>query len=227
MTYRTSEEPEPPKKIASYTVKLDAAQLAKLRGILEAKGWTPFEVAYTHFAFRADHLKVNVSAYTSGKVVVAGKGTEDFVRDVIEPEVDYFAGSKTEPREQQQNRVIASSERGPTIACLEHTLHLIGRKMFRQRGQFPPCYFWHRHREVLRMQALVVQVTKEGAGRGDELARIGCSMASSVSLDEGDYVTRPQPLQFDWPIPKLLGEQTADEHDPTYRRGGRQRPSSH
>jgi ribonuclease HIII len=32
-------------------------------------------------------LKVNVSAYTSGKVVVAGKGTEDFVRDVIEPEV--------------------------------------------------------------------------------------------------------------------------------------------
>jgi ribonuclease HIII len=87
MTYRTSEEPEAPKKIASYTVKLDAAQLAKLRGILEARGWTPFEVAYTHFAFRADHLKVNVSAYTSGKVVVAGKGTEDFVRDVIEPEV--------------------------------------------------------------------------------------------------------------------------------------------
>jgi ribonuclease HIII len=30
---------------------------------------------------------VNVSAYTSGKVVVAGKGTEDFVRDILEPEV--------------------------------------------------------------------------------------------------------------------------------------------
>lgn len=76
-----------PKKIASYTVKLDDAQMEKLRTILESRGWTPFEVAYTRFAFKAEHLKVNVSAYTSGKVVVAGKGTEDFVRDVIEPEV--------------------------------------------------------------------------------------------------------------------------------------------
>jgi ribonuclease HIII len=81
------DEPEPPKKIASYTVKLDDAQMGKLRAVLEARGWTPFDVAYTRFAFKADHLKVNVSAYTSGKVVIAGKGTEDFVRDVIEPEV--------------------------------------------------------------------------------------------------------------------------------------------
>lgn len=75
------------KKISSYTVKLDDAQMDKLKGILQARGWTPFEVAYTRFAFKADHLKVNVCAYTSGKVVVAGKGTEDFVRDIIEPEV--------------------------------------------------------------------------------------------------------------------------------------------
>jgi ribonuclease HIII len=61
--------------------------MGRLRAILEARGWTPFEVAYTRFAFKADHLRVNVSAYTSGKVVIAGKGTEDFVRDVIEPEV--------------------------------------------------------------------------------------------------------------------------------------------
>jgi ribonuclease HIII len=87
MTPRLRDESDAPKKLASYTVKLDGPQLARLRGILEERGWTPFDVAYTHFAFKADHLKVNVSAYTSGKVVVAGKGTEDFVRDVIEPEV--------------------------------------------------------------------------------------------------------------------------------------------
>ena len=80
-------EEEAPKKIASYTVKLDDARMEKLRSICVARGWTPFEVAYTRFAFKADHLKVNVSAYTSGKVVIAGKGTEDFVRDVLEPEV--------------------------------------------------------------------------------------------------------------------------------------------
>ena len=84
---KPTDEPEAPKKLSSYTVKLDDAQMEKLRSILVARGWTPFEVAYTRFAFKADHLKVNVSAYTSGKVVVAGKGTEDFVRDVIEPEV--------------------------------------------------------------------------------------------------------------------------------------------
>ncbi len=81
------DEPEAPKKLASYTAKLDDAQMDKLRGICVERGWTPFEVAYTRFAFKAEHLKVNLSAYTSGKVVVAGKGTEDFVRDVLEPEV--------------------------------------------------------------------------------------------------------------------------------------------
>ncbi len=76
-----------PKKLASYTVKLDDAQIKKLGALLVERGWTPFEVGYTHYAYKADHLKVNLSAYTSGKVVVAGKGTEDFVRDVLEPEI--------------------------------------------------------------------------------------------------------------------------------------------
>src|SRR5258708_35978969 len=87
MLKRSDPDEEKPKVLASYTVKLDDAQMEKLKSICVARGWMPFEVAYTRFAFKADHLKVNVSAYTSGKVVVAGKGTEDFVRDVIEPEV--------------------------------------------------------------------------------------------------------------------------------------------
>ena len=86
MTSRSSDESARP-RLASHTVKLDAAQLETLRGLLAGRGWETFSVAHTHFAFRADHLKVNVSAYTSGKVVVAGKGTEDFVRDILEPEV--------------------------------------------------------------------------------------------------------------------------------------------
>lgn len=87
MPKKPDADSDQPKKLSSYTVKLDDAQMETLRAILEARHWTPFEVAYTRFAFKADHEKVNVSAYTSGKVVVAGKGTEDFVRDVIEPEV--------------------------------------------------------------------------------------------------------------------------------------------
>lgn len=87
MSKKPAPDEEAPKKLSSYTVKLDAVQLDKLRVICETRGWTPFEVGYTHFAFKADHLKLNLSAYTSGKVVIAGKGTEDFVRDVLEPEI--------------------------------------------------------------------------------------------------------------------------------------------
>lgn len=87
MPKKPHEDADAPKKLASYTAKLDDAQIEKLRAICVQRGWMPFEVAYTRFAFKADHLKINVSAYTSGKVVIAGKGTEDFVRDTLEPEV--------------------------------------------------------------------------------------------------------------------------------------------
>jgi len=84
---KPSSDEEQPKKLASYTAKLDDAQMEKLRAICVERGWTPFEVAYTRFAFKADHAKVNVSAYTSGKVVIAGKGTEEFVTMTLEPDV--------------------------------------------------------------------------------------------------------------------------------------------
>lgn len=87
MLKRSPPAEDKPKVLSSYTVKLDDAQMKKLGALLEARGWKPVEVAYTRFAFKADHLKVNVAAYTSGKAVVAGKGTEDFVRDVLEPEI--------------------------------------------------------------------------------------------------------------------------------------------
>jgi ribonuclease HIII len=84
-------DPEAPKKLSTYTAKLDDAQMGKLREALTARGWMPFEVAYARFAFKADHLKTNVTAYESGKVVIAGKGTEDFVRDTLEPEITMAA----------------------------------------------------------------------------------------------------------------------------------------
>jgi ribonuclease HIII len=84
---KPSPEEEKPKKLASYTAKLDDAQMGKLRAICEERGWMSFEVAYARFAFKADHAKVNVTAYESGKVVIAGKGTEEFVTMTLEPDV--------------------------------------------------------------------------------------------------------------------------------------------
>jgi len=76
-----------PKTLTSYTIKLDAAQQAKLRAHCEARGWERVQLAYTHFAFKSEQARLNVAAYTSDKVVIAGKGTEDFVKNVLEPEV--------------------------------------------------------------------------------------------------------------------------------------------
>lgn len=74
------------KKLSTYTIRLDEAQMEKLESILEARGWTPFDVPYSRFAFRGRDC--NVTAYDKRRVVViAGKGTEDFVMNVLEAEV--------------------------------------------------------------------------------------------------------------------------------------------
>ncbi len=82
---RDDAEEDKPKAITTYTIKLDDDQMEKLRVATAAKHWEQVEVPYARFAFKGP--KVNVTAYTSGKVVVAGKDTEDFVQNVIEAEV--------------------------------------------------------------------------------------------------------------------------------------------
>ncbi|WP_438479031.1 ribonuclease HIII [Oleiharenicola lentus] len=85
MPTRPDDTEDKPKAITSYTIKLDDAQMEKLRAACAAKHWETAEVPYARFAFKGP--KVNVTAYTSGKVVVAGKETEGFVQNVIEAEV--------------------------------------------------------------------------------------------------------------------------------------------
>lgn len=79
---------EGPKKKTMYTIKLDDEQMDQLADRLEADSsglWAHYDVAYSLFAFRGE--KVNVVGYQSGKLVVSGKNTEDFVRDILEAEI--------------------------------------------------------------------------------------------------------------------------------------------
>ena len=73
------------KKKSMYTLKLKGDQLDKLGQALSARGWPTREVQYARHAFDGDQVKV--VAYESGKLVVQGKGTEDFVTNILEPEV--------------------------------------------------------------------------------------------------------------------------------------------
>jgi ribonuclease HIII len=85
MPKRGQNDEEKPRKLSTYTVKLDEGQMEKLRSILSGRGWEAFEVAYARFAFKGRDC--NVTAYESGKLVVAGKGTEEFVTMTLEPDV--------------------------------------------------------------------------------------------------------------------------------------------
>ena len=73
------------KKKSMYNLKLTSEQVDKLGKVLHALGWSTREVKYARHAFDGDGVKV--VAYESGKLVVQGKGTEDFVTHILEPKV--------------------------------------------------------------------------------------------------------------------------------------------
>ncbi len=74
-----------PKPKTLYTLELSQEELSALKAYLSHKLWEPYTVEHALFAYRGD--RVNVVAYKSGKVVIQGKKTEDFVRYIIEGEI--------------------------------------------------------------------------------------------------------------------------------------------
>ncbi|MEK9773033.1 MAG: ribonuclease HIII [Opitutae bacterium] len=76
---------KPPKKKTSYTLKLSSEQMDRLGTTLSRRGWSSREVPYARHAFDGDGVKV--VAYESGKLVVQGAKTEDFVSNILEPEI--------------------------------------------------------------------------------------------------------------------------------------------
>ena len=71
--------------MTSYTCKLTSDQVQALKLSLEAKAFEPVQVPYASFAGRQRDL--NVVCYQTGKLVVQGKGTRDFVEFTLEPEI--------------------------------------------------------------------------------------------------------------------------------------------
>ena len=78
-----------PKKKTLHTVTLTPEQAEKLDAWLDKHLWAPYNVNYAKFAYKG--RDVNVVFYASGKLVVQGKGTEEFVQFVLEPEITGFA----------------------------------------------------------------------------------------------------------------------------------------
>lgn len=68
-----------------YTVELSPEEISALQQFLEERGWAISEAPYA--VFRAKKEKVNVTAYESGKTVIQGKGSDEFVEFILEPEI--------------------------------------------------------------------------------------------------------------------------------------------
>ncbi len=72
--------------VTTYTEMLTPAQAETLRNLLQDRGFAFKEKPYTLYAASKDKLQISV--YEKGpKVLVQGKGTEDFVRFTLEPEI--------------------------------------------------------------------------------------------------------------------------------------------
>lgn len=69
----------------SYTFKLHEGQQKALRELLETGNYQPLEVPYTIVA--ADGPDCKIALYTSGKLVVQGKGAQDWVTFTLEPQI--------------------------------------------------------------------------------------------------------------------------------------------
>ena len=72
-------------KPASFVTEIDTSLASKLRTDLEEQGFTLTQPAYT--VFQAKKTGVSCTLYTSGKLMVQGKGKDDFIAYYLEPEI--------------------------------------------------------------------------------------------------------------------------------------------
>lgn len=75
----------PPK--TSFSFKLDPAQQDLLYEVLSTGNYRPIKVPYTRIAVEAPSWNCNVNLYTSGKCLIQGSGSEEFVINIMEPTV--------------------------------------------------------------------------------------------------------------------------------------------
>ena len=69
----------------NYVCTLSAEQISQLKTLLENGSWELSKIPYSVFKATGNHT--TVVAYESGKLVVQGRGTEEFVLYTLEPEI--------------------------------------------------------------------------------------------------------------------------------------------
>ncbi len=98
----------------SYSQKLTQEQQDTLSALLEAGNYRPLTVPHTRIAVQADDCKVNL--YNSGKLLVQGKGTKEFVEFILEPlvlqEAKLGYEAELDPKSRQPHLGVDESGKG-------------------------------------------------------------------------------------------------------------------
>lgn len=79
--------PSAPARLTLHTATLTPAQMERLEEWCDGKNLQFQTVEHARFAFRNEAEGFNLVGYKSGKLVVQGKGTQDFVEHVLEPQI--------------------------------------------------------------------------------------------------------------------------------------------
>jgi ribonuclease HIII len=118
--------PPPRKTTYSYSCQLSDGQREKLVALLRNRGYPAADVPYSTFA--VDGPDCRISIYKSGKLLVQGRGTEEFVLYTIEPEITGAAtlgyeDALADPRSKEPHMGIDESGKGDffgplAIACV-------------------------------------------------------------------------------------------------------------
>lgn len=100
----------------TYSCPITELEAAALKNLLEERNWEFSSLPYARFKASGD--KVNVVVYESGKLVVQGKGTEEFILFTLEPEILHtftYAGNSAaaaDPEEMTTHGGIDESGKG-------------------------------------------------------------------------------------------------------------------
>ena len=113
--------------------------------------------------------------------------------DVLKLQGADFSCAQAEPREQEKNRIIPTADHGRAIAGREHLLHGVSGQVLRQIGHSPVGDGRDSQRKITRRVRAVMQESKEGPQRVDQLQRVATAVLASVTMNEVGHVTGSQP----------------------------------
>lgn len=87
MARKTNDSIDKEKKVTLHTLELSREQMEKVKDYCDYHLWEHFSPDHSLYGFKHKDKQVTLVAYKSGKLVVSGKGTQDFVQEYLEPEI--------------------------------------------------------------------------------------------------------------------------------------------